>query len=118
MSDQRRFDRTRRVYELDSGLSDEDKRYVGNHVLFTMILTTSKNGRGSAPTIQKEFMKACQDPQWNLDVSTHHRSEKNGVAGRAVRTVKIGTAVELGQSGLPEEWRDCAIGLLVSMYTI
>ena len=66
-----------------------------------------KNGRGSTPTKQKEFMEACQDPQWNLDV-----------AGRAVRTVKIGTAVELGQSGLPEEWRDCAIGLLVSMYTI
>ena len=51
-----------------------------------------KNGRGSTPTTQKEFMEACQDPQWNLDVSTHHRSEANGVAGRAVRTVKTGTA--------------------------
>ena len=77
-----------------------------------------KNGRGSTPTKQKEFMEACQDPQWNLDVSTHHRSETNGVAGRAVRTVKIGTPVGLGQSGLPEEWWDCAIGFLVSMHTI
>ena len=77
-----------------------------------------KIGKGSTPTKQKEFMEACQDLHWNPDVSTHHRSETNGVAGRAVRTVKIGTAVELGQSGLPEEWRDCAIGLLVSMCTI
>ena len=45
MSAQRRFDRTRRVYELDAGLSDEDKRCVGDHVMFTKILTPSKTGK-------------------------------------------------------------------------
>ena len=51
-----------------------------------------------------EFMKVCQDIQWNHDTSTLRRSETNGVAERAVRRVKEGTAIALLQSGLPEEW--------------
>ena len=43
----------------------------------------------------KEFTEACQDSQWNRDTSTPHRSEKNGVAERAVRRVKEGTAIAL-----------------------
>ena len=39
----------------------------------------------------------------------HHRSETNGVAERAVRRVNQGTTVALVQSGLPEEWWDCAM---------
>ena len=31
----------------------------------------------------KEFVKACQELQWNHDTSTLHRSETNGVAERA-----------------------------------
>ena len=33
----------------------------------------------------------------------------NGVAERALRRAKEGTAVALTQSGLPEEWRDCVM---------
>ena len=33
----------------------------------------------------------------------------NGVAERAVRRVKEGAAIALVQSGLPEEWWDCAM---------
>ena len=51
-----------------------------------------------------EFMKVRQDIQWNHDTSTPRRSETNGVAERAVRRVKEGTAIALLQSGLPEEW--------------
>ena len=57
----------------------------------------------------KEFIKACQDLQWNRDTSTTHRSETNGVAKRAVRRVKEGTAVALVQSALPEEWWVCVM---------
>ena len=35
-----------------------------------------------------EFDKACEDLSWNHCTSTPHRSETNGIAGRAVRRVK------------------------------
>ena len=57
----------------------------------------------------QEHSEACQDSQWNHDTSTPHRSETNGVAERAVRRVKEGTAVAVVQSGPPEEWWDCAM---------
>ena len=34
----------------------------------------------------------------------HHRSERNGIAERAVRRVKEGTSAVLLQSGLDKEW--------------
>ena len=37
-------------------------------------------------------------------MSTPHRSETNGIAGRAVRRVKEGTSAVLLQSGLNESW--------------
>ena len=49
-----------------------------------------------------DFGKACEDLSWNH--CTPHRSETNGIAGRAVRRVKEGTSAVLLQSGLDEKW--------------
>ena len=51
-----------------------------------------------------EFGKACEDLSWNHCTSTPHRSETNGIAERAVRWVKEGTAAVLLQSGLNGNW--------------
>ena len=51
-----------------------------------------------------EFGKACEDLSWNHCTSTPHRSETNGIAERAVRSVKEGTSAVLLQSGLDENW--------------
>ena len=51
-----------------------------------------------------EFGKACEDLSWNHCTSTPHRSETNGIAKRAVRSVKEGTSAVLLQSGLNESW--------------
>ena len=51
-----------------------------------------------------EFGKACEDLSWNHFTSTPHRSETNGIAERAVRSVKEGTSAVLLQSGLNENW--------------
>ena len=51
-----------------------------------------------------EFGKACEDLSWNHCTSTPHRSERNGIAERAVRRVKEGTSAVLLQSGLDENW--------------
>ena len=52
----------------------------------------------------KEFTKALQDLKWMHDTSTPHRPSTNGVAERAVRRVKEGTACALEQSGWSPEW--------------
>ena len=57
----------------------------------------------------EELVTTCQGLQWHDDTSTPHRSETNGVAESAVRTVKEGTAVVLVQVGLPVERKDCAM---------
>ena len=57
----------------------------------------------------QEFIKACQDLKWAHDTNTHHRSEAKGLAERAVGRVKKGTTTVMFQSGLPEEWCDCAM---------
>ena len=49
-----------------------------------------------------EFGKACEDLSWNHCTSTPHRSETNGIAERAVRSVEEGTSAVLLQSGLDE----------------
>ena len=51
-----------------------------------------------------EFGKSCEDFSGNHRISTLHRSETNGIAGRAVRRVKEGTSGVLLQSGLNESW--------------
>ena len=51
-----------------------------------------------------EFGKSCEDLSGNHCTSTPHRSETNGIAGRAVRRVKEGTSAVLLQSGLNESW--------------
>ena len=54
-----------------------------------------------------EFGKACEDHSWNHCTSTPQRSETNGLAERAVRSVKEGTFAVLLQSGLDENgWAD------------
>ena len=51
-----------------------------------------------------EFGKACKDLSWNHCTSTPHRSETNGIAGRAVHRVKEGTSAVVLQSGQNESW--------------
>ena len=51
-----------------------------------------------------EFGKACENLSWNHCTSAPHRSETNGIAERAVRTVMEGTSAVLLQSGLDESW--------------
>ena len=51
-----------------------------------------------------ELVKALETLKWRHDTSTPHRSETNGVAERAVRKVKEGTACTLVQSGFDEAW--------------
>ena len=51
------------------------------------------------------FGKACED-QWNRCTCTPHRSETNGIAERAVRSVKEGTSAILLYSGLDGNWWD------------
>ena len=45
-----------------------------------------------------ELVKACEEPTWNRERSTPHRSETNGIAERAVRRVKAGASSQLVQS--------------------
>jgi len=52
----------------------------------------------------QEFEKAAKDLGWLHDESTPYRPETNGIAERAVRRVKEGTAATLVQSGFDEPW--------------
>lgn len=52
----------------------------------------------------KELAKAFKDLDITHDTSTPYRPETNGVAERAVRRVKEGTACALVQSGFDELW--------------
>ena len=54
--------------------------------------------------ISLEFIRACEDLIWNHDKSTPYRSETNGIAENAVRTVKENSSALLVQSGLSEKW--------------
>ena len=51
-----------------------------------------------------EFGKSFEELSWNHSTSTPHRSETNGIAGRAMRRVKESTSAVLMQSGLGNEW--------------
>ena len=57
----------------------------------------------------KEIKKACDELGYTHDTSTPHRSETNGVAERAVRRVREGTAAVLTQSGFTEHWWSLAM---------
>ena len=55
-----------------------------------------------------EFIKVSQDLHWTHD--TPHLSERNGIADRAVRRIKEGTASAVVQKwALPDGWWDCAM---------
>ena len=69
----------------------------------------SRCGHSNVLLVQIElanWIQSCPNP----DTSTSHRSETNGAAERAVCRVKEGTTIALVQSGLPEQWWDCAMG--------
>ena len=51
-----------------------------------------------------DFGKSCEELSRNPRTPTPHRSETNGIAERAVRSVKEGTSAVLLQSGLDNEW--------------
>ena len=50
------------------------------------------------------FGKSSEELSWNHCTSTPHRSETNGIAERAARSVKEGTSGVLLQSALDEKW--------------
>ena len=50
------------------------------------------------------FGKSCEDLSRNHRTSAPHRSETNGIPGRAVRRIKDGTSAVLLQSGLDDKW--------------
>ena len=66
----------------------------------------------------REFIKACQDLPWTHVTNTHHRLGTNGIAERVVRLVKEGTATAMFQSGLPEQWWDCAMERYCSLRNV
>ena len=51
-----------------------------------------------------EFGKSYEELSWNHRASTPYRSETNGIAERAIRRIKEGTAAVLVQSGSDEKW--------------
>jgi hypothetical protein len=86
-------------------------------------------GPGSKPKYictdgSQDFEKAAKDLGWLHDESNPYRPETNGVAERAVRRVKEGTAATLVQSGFDESWWDeamvcfCFLRNVVDLHTI
>ena len=67
-----------------------------------VVSVQNKNFTGNPKKL--EFGKACEDLSWNHCTSTPHRSERNGIAERAVRRVEEGTSAVLLQSDLNESW--------------
>ena len=65
--------------------------------------STIGNLKSFTLTILWNLAKLVKIVSWNHCTSTSHRSETNGIAERAVRRVKEGSAVLL-QSGLNENW--------------
>ena len=55
------------------------------------------------------FHKTSQNSNWTHYTNTSHGSGTIGVVEGAARLVKEGTAASLNQSGLPDEWSDCAM---------
>ena len=91
-ADTQRSHRARRFHEWDSEWSDEDKRDIGNNVVFTKIFCPSQMLITIYTNNYKELIKVCQVLQWNHDTSTPHRSGTNWVAERAVCRVKEGNS--------------------------
>ena len=94
---------------MDSEFFVEDKRNIGNNVLLRKIFLLSQKPERVHTDNPKEVIEACQDLHRNYDTRTPRSSETNGVTERAVRRVQEGTAIACVQSGLPEEWWNCAM---------
>ena len=67
-----------------------------------------KLGRKRPTFESREFINACQVLSTH-DTNTPHRAEANRIAEGADRRVKDGTATAMVQSGLPDQWWDCAM---------
>ena len=96
MRTQKRSDRARWFHELGSELSDEDKGRIGTSVVFTKIdlsVTEAGNNSHRKEQIIYESLSRFTTKWWQA----HLTSETNGVAERAVRRVKEGTANALVQ---------------------
>ena len=84
---------------MDSILSVQYQNFSENRKELTKVLGSETKTDNS-----KQFGKACEDRSRNHCTSTPHRSETKGIAERAVRKIKEGTAAELLRSGLDEKW--------------
>ena len=63
-----------------------------------------KRQEESVQTIQKQFIKACQDLEWTHDTDSPHRSEINGIAERAVRREKWNSGSDVSKSTTRSKW--------------
>ena len=92
-------------HSMDPGVSVQKQKLLRKH---KRSCKSSWSQIGSLKVIYTdnslEFGKACEDLSWNHCTSTPHRSETNGIAERAVCSVKEGTSAVLLQSGLNESW--------------
>ena len=58
-----------------------------------------------------EFGKLCEDLSWNQSASTPHRSETDGIAGRAVRRVTNGGRIPWSVTAICETFKiSCLMG--------
>ena len=99
----KRSHQTRWVCALDSELPHEEHRRGGNSILSAQVHASSQK-RGRAYTDKFQRVHNSVDLNWTHDTNTPHRPETNGIAERACRRAKEGTATEMEQSGLPAEW--------------
>ena len=90
-------------HPMDPNLSVQNKNFTGNSKKLAEVPGTREKLEVIYTDNSLEFGKACEDFSWNHWTS-HHRSETNGIAERAVRRVKEGTSAVLLQSGLKESW--------------
>ena len=80
---------------------------TADHKVLSEVGESRNNHRHGEPKVTNtdnpiEFVKSCEDLSWNLCTSTPCRSDTNGIAERAVRTMEEGTSALL-QSGLDEK---------------
>ena len=80
------------------------KNFSGNTKEFAKALGARKENKVIYTDNSLEFGKPCENLSWNHCTSSPRRSETDGIAERAVRRVKEGTAAVLLQSSLDSNW--------------